>query len=343
MKPSTTKTYRSLEDTIIKPAPDFNRLLRVLRRDGRPDYIPFYELFVNYPVMETILGKKLSDSASTIEFYYKAGYDYLPVWPNFQMKTGNLIDSRLGYPITDRKTFQEYPWPEPSSITFPEFEFVIRVLPKGMKIIGQTGGVLEAAEGLCGYQGLCYLLADDRELVEEIFNRIGYLYEIIYEGMSRFREVGAVVISDDLGYKTQTLLSPADLREFVLPWHKRLAEIIHSHGKPCILHSCGNLATIMKDLIEDVGIDAKHSYEDAILPVTEAKERYGDRIAILGGFDVDRLCRSSESEIRQYADFLIDELGINGGYALGSGNSIPAYVPVENYLIMIDEGWKKRV
>ena len=98
----------------------------------------------------------------------------------------------------------------------------------------------------------------------------------------------------------------------------------------------------MEDLIEYVGIDAKHSYEDAILPVAEAKKRYGNRIAILGGFDVDRLCRSDEKEIREHVEFLIKELGADGGYAFGSGNSIPDYVPIENYLIMLDQAWKIR-
>ena len=68
----------------------------------------------------------------------------------------------------------------------------------------------------------------------------------------------------------------------------------------------------------------------------------GDRIAILGGFDVDRLCRSSETEIREQTGFLVRELGVDGGYALGSGNSIPDYVPIENYLIMLDQAWKLR-
>lgn len=338
-----TKIYRNLEDIAIKPVPNFNQLLKVLWRDGKPDYIPFYELFVDLAVMESVLGKKLPDMASTVEFYYNAGYDYMPVGPNFgKMKVGDLIDARRGYPITDRKTFADYLWPEPSSITFHGFDTVIPALPKGMKIIGQCGGVLEMAEQLCGYQGLCYLLADDRKLVGEIFDRIGQLYQVAYEGMSGLPEVGAVVISDDMGYKTQTLISPVDLREFVLPLHKRLAEIIHKHEKPCILHSCGNLVAIIKDLIEDVRIDAKHSYEDAVIPVTEARKMYGDRIAILGGFDVDRLCRDSEEEIRKHVDFLIDELGTAGGYALGSGNSIPEYMPVENYLVMLDEGWKRR-
>ena len=98
----------------------------------------------------------------------------------------------------------------------------------------------------------------------------------------------------------------------------------------------------MDDIIDDVKIDAKHSYEDAILPVTEAKMRYGNRMAILGGLDVDRLCRSTEEQIRDYTRMLVTECGATGGYALGSGNSIAAFVPVPNYLAMLDEGWKLR-
>ena len=37
------------------------------------------------------------------------------------------------------------------------------------------------------------------------------------------------------------------------------------------------------DLIEDVKIDGKHSFEEEIMPVTEASRRYGGRIAIIGG------------------------------------------------------------
>ena len=31
------------------------------------------------------------------------------------------------------------------------------------------------------------------------------------------------------------------------------------------------------------------------------------------------------------------ERGAGGRYAVGSGNSIPSYIPVENYLAMVDE------
>jgi uroporphyrinogen decarboxylase len=91
----------------------------------------------------------------------------------------------------------------------------------------------------------------------------------------------------------------------------------------------------MDDVIA-LGIDAKHSNEDAIAPFEEWIRRYGERIGLLGGIDVDILCQRSPDEI--FADVL--EKGqrfrsMARGYALGSGNSIPDYVPVEGYLAMI--------
>ena len=95
----------------------------------------------------------------------------------------------------------------------------------------------------------------------------------------------------------------------------------------------------MEDLIEDVRIDAKHSFEEEAMPVRAFKERYGDRVAVLGGVDMDRLCRLPEDELRQYVRDILDVCMPGGRYALGSGNTVTNYVPVENYLIMLQEGF----
>ena len=332
-----------LEDTCIRPKPDFEQLRKVLLREGKPDYVPFYELFANVEIMEQALGKKVPDRAATLEFYYKAGYDYIPTYPGIALRVGNLVDRSLGYPIKDWATFEEYVWPSPDSVSLAEFELLAPMLPEGMKMIGQTGGIFETAEKLLGYEQLCYLLVDDPSLVEAVFDRLAVLYEAMYRAMAGVPEVGAIVISDDLGFKTGTLIGVADLRKYVLPRHKMLAEIGHNAGKPVILHCCGNLSAIMEDIIEDVGIDAKHSYEDAILPVTEAKRLYGHRIAILGGLDMDRLCRGTEQEVRERTRMLLETCGSDGGYALGTGNSVAAFVPISNYLAMLDEAWRMRL
>lgn len=334
---------KRLEETEIRPNPDFTRFRKVLTGEGKPDRVPFYELFANVETMEAILGKPIPDRVATIEFYYRTGYDYVPTFPRAGFILGSLVDRSKGYPITDWETFESYPWPTVESISYKEFELVKAALPEGMLMVGQTGGVFECAESLVGYEQLCFLLQDEPSLVSALFDRIGRIYRSMYQTMAGISEVGALVISDDLGFKTQTMISPDYLRQYVLPIHKDLSEIAHSAGKPCILHSCGQLGSILKDIIEIVRIDAKHSYEDSILPVTEAMKLYGDRMGVLGGFDLDRLCRSTEDEVREYTRMLITELGSTGRYALGSGNSIPGYVPVENYLAMLDTGWREGV
>lgn len=323
------------------PSPDFSVLRKVLFRDGIPPYVPLYELFADNPVMKSITGKEISSPSDTVDFYYRCGYDYVPAWPSYTMNIGNLIDSRQPYPITNRESFNAHQWPEAGEIGMNQFDEINSVLPQGMKIIAQTGGPLEMAEALFGYENLCYMLYDDSALVSDVFEYIGRLYRNIYTKFTAQKNIGAVVISDDMGFKTQTLIDVPSLKKYVFPIYRELAEIIHARELPCILHSCGQLSEVMDSLISEVKIDAKHSYEDAILPVEEAKRVYGDRIAVLGGFDLDRLCRSSPDEIMLYTHKLID-MGRNGGYALGSGNSIASYVPPENFLAMISAAHKSR-
>jgi uroporphyrinogen decarboxylase len=179
------------------------------------------------------------------------------------------------------------------------------------------------------------MLYEDKDLVKEIIDNIGSRLVKHYEILGGFDAVGAMISNDDWGYKTQPMLTPAQMREYIIPWHKKIVQAIHNAGRPAILHSCGNLELVMDDIIDDIGFDGKHSYEDVICPVEEMYDRYHDRIAILGGIDVDFLCRSTPEEITKRSRALV-EMGMRGGgYALGSGNSIPEYVPQENYLAMI--------
>ena len=95
----------------------------------------------------------------------------------------------------------------------------------------------------------------------------------------------------------------------------------------------------MNDIIDDVKIDGKHSFEDVIMPVAEAKRRWGDRVAILGGVDMDPLSRGTPEEVRARTREALAGCMPEGGFGLGSGNTIANYVPLENYFAMLEEGW----
>ena len=141
-----------------------------------------------------------------------------------------------------------------------------------------------------------------------------------------------------MGFKGGLMFSPSDMRRYVLASHKAQAQLAHEHGRLYLLHSCGRLTDIMPDLIEDVRIDGKHSFEDTIEDCRDAKRTWGQKAAILGGIDIDFLCRATPDAIRARVRDTLDKCLPGGGYCLGSGNSVANYIPVENYLAMIDEG-----
>lgn len=92
----------------------------------------------------------------------------------------------------------------------------------------------------------------------------------------------------------------------------------------------------MEDIIA-TGIDAKHSNEDEIAPFEDWINKYNDRIGLFGGIDVNTICLNSYDEVYR----MVLEKGqayrsATRGYALGSGNSIAGYVPVDGFMGMID-------
>ena len=245
-------------------------------------------------------------------------------------------------PIQGWEDFDAYPWPKVSEIDFSALEWLEKNLPPNMGCYDLTAHIFEILSFLLGYETLCYAVVDQPDLVEAILQKVGTFYVEFTSALADFSRVAVLWGSDDLGFRTGTMMSPDFLRGKILPWHARCARIARSKGKPYLLHSCGNLDEIMEDLIRDVGIDGKHSFEDAIQPVTEAKRRYGDRIAILGGIDVDFLCRAEEEGIRKRVRDTLDACMPGGGYCLGTGNTVANYIPLDNYLAMLDEGRKYR-
>lgn len=251
----------------------------------------------------------------------------------------SFVELRRG-PVATWEDFERYPWPDPSTASTRSLEWCEANLPEDMCIVA-GGGFAHFAEflsWLMGYETLCLSLYDQRDLVEAISRRLIDIFEAALKRILAFDRVRVIWGSDDMGFRGGTLISPADLRALVLPGHRRMAELAHSAGRPYILHSCGNIEAIMDDLIDDVGIDGKHSFEDAIQPVAEAKRRYGNRISLLGGMDVDFLCRSTEEAVRARTRETLQQCMPGGGYCLGTGNSVTNYIPLENYLAMLDEG-----
>jgi uroporphyrinogen decarboxylase len=350
--------------------PDIDGLLAVLRRERAPKRIHHLELFLDPEMIDAVdLRFELSRDLNRSDPFYSLkrdirvhaflGYDAfrlgfvpLDLFPMPALKgedtaTGGQSRGQREWveehdaAICNWNDFESYPWPDVSQIDLSPVEWMEKNLPEGMGCYELTAHIFEMVTFLQGYERLCYNLFDAPDLVAAICERIGHFYADFTELICDFQCMSLVWGSDDLGFRSATMTSPEFMRQQILPWHRECARITHDHGKPYLLHSCGNLDAVMEELIDDVGIDSKHSFEDTILPVTEAYQRYGQRISIIGGIDVDFLCRASEKEIRRRVRETLESCtgrDHGNGYCLGTGNTVANYIPLDSYLFMLDEG-----
>jgi uroporphyrinogen decarboxylase len=351
------------------PKPQYDRLLNALLRKGDPGFIPLLELFADPEIISAVLNKPVIPTSiqtndrnalkeaidQKIQFWHQLGYDAF--WqgailqlPGIQLlETADTavisknkrrwVNEKAGM-ITCWEDFDHYPWPKKEDIDFYPLEYAAKKLPEGMGLIAEIMGALEPVMWLMGYETMAIALYDQPDLIKAMFERIADIFTPLAQSIVQMDSVIALWMGDDMGHKTGTMISPTHLRKYALPYHKHIASIAHEQGMPFLLHSCGNLNAIMEDLIEDIGIDAKHSFEDVIEPVESFAARYSDRIAIIGGVDIDILARGTEEQVRNRTRQILEACAPTRAYVLGSGNSIANYIPVSNFLVMVDEGYK---
>ena len=314
----------------LKPDPDFSRLEKVLRRNGNYDKLPFYELYSDlesevlaFLGIAVQRGKNEAEYKLNrhIQYMLNLGYDYINIGRNWKfdssekpsIKSYNLQRSFVTSDVTtiqNKVDFDLYSWPDIKQLDYSRFEDVSKVMPQGMKVIAQSSGILENVMLLLGFEKICLLIYDDLELVSNVFSKVADCIIEYFRIVSAFDSVGALSISDDLGFKTHTILPPTFYREHLFEYYRKLVSTVHENNKPVILHSCGNIEPVIPDLIA-CGWDAKHSFEDEIMPIWDFKNRFGRSISPLGGFDVHKLCTMTEEQVRDHTRKTIELCGDN--------------------------------
>jgi uroporphyrinogen decarboxylase len=333
---------------IEKPSPwrpDFRQLAMVLE-GKRPDRPVLFELFLNDDLIADLAGERfhptdaLARDLALIKANERLGYDYAIVlgsgfdFPSGRREKAQSVSLNAGAVITSRSDFDKYLWPDPDAYSYERLDVLSQRLPDGMKLmVWSPDGMLETVIKLVGYENLCYLLYDEPELVSDIFEQVGHRFLRYFARCLNCPAVAGVVSSDDWGFGQQTLLPPDALRKLLFPWQRELVQMAHRSGRYAILHSCGEFQSILPDILS-IGFDARHSYEDKILPVERAYPLMKGKIAVLGGLDLDFLCRRSSDSIYRRAAALL-EATFCEGYALGTGNSVPDYLPRESYFAML--------
>jgi uroporphyrinogen decarboxylase len=335
-------------------------------RLGEGDRVPLFEMSVHGALKQAILGHPLKNLEDEVAFWMSAGYDFVsmragvrsvvrgyhPVVKEWQRERDPRGGNAGGWVAEDRalirsrREFEAFPWPQPRDLGgYPDYEdldghlaSLAALLPTGAKLLVQLGYIFMGAWQLLGFENYCLKLADDPELIRGLHDWLGSSQLAVLEKCLQHKCVGTVWLPDDLCYNSGPMVAPQVYQRYIYPWYRRIVDRCHEADIPVGLHSDGDLTRLLPDLIA-CSFDAIHPFEPPMNDIVTVKHRWGDHIAVAGGIDLKGALSSGtpadvEAEVRER----VAALAPGGGWLLGSSNSIPDFVPAENYKALLASG-----
>ncbi len=167
-----------------------------------------------------------------------------------------------------------------------------------------------------------------RDMVETIADMVIEMARILIREGYQF---DAAFLYNNMGYRKAPFFSPKVYRELIKPADKRMFDFFHSLGMPVILHSCGNVAPLIPDLL-DAGLDCLQPLEvKAGMDLVTLKREYGKDLSFMGGIDVRAMADPDPSAIEREIATKIPVAMKGGGYIYHSDHSIPNNVSFAQY------------
>ncbi len=255
-----------------------------------------------------------------------------------------VVDSPIRTATID--DLDRYPWPE---LAHPS-RFV--GLRESAKAIQDAGYAVVALSGVSPFEQSYMLrgveqwmldLAGDPDFALALMRKVTDLQKA---GVIKLLDeagdhIDVLVMGDDLGSQTSTLISPKMYRQLIKPFHIELMTEIKKRTKAKIFyHSDGNIYSLLPDLIE-IGVDLLNPVQvnaGDMGDTARLKREFGDRLSFCGAIDTGWVLPSgTPDDVRAEVRRRIRDLGPGGGYILASVHCIQPDVPVENVIAMLDE------
>ncbi|MGI9301244.1 MAG: uroporphyrinogen decarboxylase family protein [Gammaproteobacteria bacterium] len=246
------------------------------------------------------------------------------------------------HPIKSMEDLKNYEWPDPAD---PAMLDPIRALCKEYQddyfiMVDLSSTLIEAAYAhIVGTQNFFLFMFDEPELIKGVLDGLTEYYTELGKNAIALG-VDMIRVGDDVGAQQSMMLSPEQWRELAKPrFDYMFKEFRKANSELFIkLHSCGDYSPIIGDEVE-LGVDLSGLMQPTGGNKDQVgiKKKYGDDIAFIGGFDVQRLLpRGQVEDVRQGVLDVMKNLAVGGGYIFSPSHYILADVPVQNIYTMLE-------
>jgi len=256
---------------------------------------------------------------------WKGESGHTPHWLSWTLKNGK-----------DWNEYKDRLTPDADRINPQMMEGYKSLRERGYFICWSGVEAYESAWPVFGQVNLFTMMVEEPEVVAEVFMTYAELQiALAQQAMDMGMDFDGAFFYGDVGYRNGLLFSPACYEELLFPAHVKLCDFFNKKGKPVILHSCGQIKSLIPKFIE-AGFSAIQPLEAKCdQDVRELRKIHGRDITFFGNLDVRNLSGSRE-DVREEVMGKLEAVAKDGSYIFHSDHSIPPTVSLENYMYALE-------
>jgi len=253
------------------------------------------------------------------------------------LKEQATIPTAVGYPIRDRATWEKLKserlrldnikdrFPD----NWPELVREYRERDYPLALGGYPHGFFGTLVHLMGYENLFVAYYDSPDLIHDILDTFTELWIAVYEEVLKDVEVDHVQIWEDISAGTGSMVSPAIIRQFMLPRYKRFTDFVKSRGIELIFVDTDGDCFDLIPLFLEGGATGMYPMEVSCgMDIVKVRNAF-PRLRMMGGVPKAEIARGPERIdhiLRPVAEVLK-----TGGYIPFGDHFIPPEVSWENF------------
>lgn len=293
----------------MKSAPGRDNILKTIRFE-RPDYIPMtfainaacyknYDQEALFDLMEAhpflFPGFVRPALPFTPEYAAVARKDkpYIDDWGcRWETSMDGITGTVLGHPLADWDAFETYRAPDPTKcrgigpIDWDEQRKHIATLKElGHFTAGglRHGHTFLQVTDIRGYQNVLFDMMDEEPNLEKLLDMITEFNLYIVKQYADMN-VDMLTYAEDLGMQVGPMVSPENLRKYIMPCYKKLMQPAKEKDIIVHMHSDGDIRTLIPILLE-CGVDI-FNLQDLVNGIDWIKDNLKNKVCI--ELDVDR-------------------------------------------------------
>jgi uroporphyrinogen decarboxylase len=303
-----------------------------------PDVTDFFGMDASQQVVDVNL---LFDPMFEVQVLHEddEAFDYIDVdgVERRFLKAGGTIPQGMKWPITDKRSWEKLKDERlnlknlgsrfPASWDKSVQEYQQRDYP--LAVGGYPHGFFGTLSHLIGYENLFFWYHDEPALIHDILNTFTEIWMAVYAEVLARVSIDHWHIWEDISYGRGSMISLATVREYMLPYIRRVGDFLKARGVRHILLDTDGDCNALIPLFMEAGVTGMYPFEtNCGMDIVKVRQQY-PTLQMMGGISKGEIAKGKEriDEILKP----VEEVLKTGGFIPFADHFVPPDVSFEAF------------